>query len=496
MTRTTRPTTRRTALLAALGAVALVAGMFTTAPAVHAEEPPPDPQATPIPTESPAPTATQAPIPVGSPAEQVARMTSAPLVVLGSDGFSVQVEVETLASWVTLVAATPVTTPTPDPLAEPTLPPDPLAEPTPQPTADPSGVQVSIDRQAIVVWLTDYLPRYAVPGRNASWRMDSKGKFNKVVPSKDGRGLIRSSSARTIIDALWRRAALDWTDDLGTLVVGPVKPALTTEKATEMMPKLRRISAWTTYWQVGENNGFGANIIIPAKKINTTIVMPGEIFDFWKVVGTPTAAQGYKAGGAIINGKSEPTGAFAGGICSTSTTIFNAALRAGFPILSRVPHYYYIDRYPLGLDATVWIDGGSKQSVKWRNDSTSPVYIRAIAKPGVVTFELYSLPLGRKVTFSKPKISSRVSAGDYREYTSSLPAGAAKRLEFPHPGMYVEVTRTVVDKAGTVLQKETWKSHYNKVDGRILVGRSSAPPTVAPSPTSGSIGGGGGGGAR
>ena len=494
MTRTSR-TTRRPALLGSLVTAVLVAGLFASAGPVRAEEPPPDPQATPAPSVAPAPTTTPAPVPVGTPEEQVARMTAAPLIIVGPDGFAVQVEVETLTAWVTLGPTVPASPP-PDPLAEPTPTPDPLATPTPSPTTDPAAPQVTIDRQAIVVWLTGYMPQYAVPGRNAAWRMDSKGKFTKVVPSKDGRGLIRSASARTIIDALWRRAALDWSNDLGSFVVGPVKPALTTEKATEMMPRLRRISAWTTHWQVGENNGFGANIIIPAKKINATIVMPGEIFDFWKVVGTPTAKDGYKAGGAIINGKSEPTGAFAGGICSTSTTIFNAALRAGFPILSRVPHYYYIDRYPLGLDATVWIDGGSKQSVKWRNDSTAPVYIRAIATPGIVTFELYSLPLGRTVAFSRPKVTGRVAAGDYREYTSSLPAGAVKRLEFPHPGMYVEVTRTVTDKAGSVLHKETWKSRYNKVDGRVLVGKSSAPPTTAPSAT-GPIGGGGPGpGAR
>jgi hypothetical protein len=100
------------------------------------------------------------------------------------------------------------------------------------------------------------------------------------------------------------------------------------------------------------------------------------------------------------------------------------------------------------------------------------------------------------VSFSRPKVTGRVAAGDFREYTSSLPAGAVKRLEFPHSGMYVEVTRTVSDKAGTVLHKEVWKSRYNKVDGRVLVGKSSAPPTAPPSPT-GSIGGGGPGpGAR
>lgn len=126
------------------------------------------------------------------------------------------------------------------------------------------------------------------------------------------------------------------------------------------------------------------------------------------------------------------------------------------------------------------MDGASKQSVKWRNDSANPVYIRAVAKAGIVTFELYSLPLGRKVTFSTPKVTGKVYAGDFTEYTSSLPAGAVERIEFPHPGMNVEVVRTVLDRDGALLHRETWTSHYNKVDGRTLVGSSSAPPTVTP----------------
>ena len=40
-------------------------------------------------------------------------------------------------------------------------------------------------------------------------------------------------------------------------------------------------------------------------------------------------------------------------MCSSSTTLFNAALRAGLQMGARSNHKYYINRYPLGLDATV-----------------------------------------------------------------------------------------------------------------------------------------------
>ena len=70
---------------------------------------------------------------------------------------------------------------------------------------------------------------------------------------------------------------------------------------------------------------------------------------------------------------------------------------------ARRNHYYYIDRYPLGLDATVFMSGsGSVQSMSFTNDTTYPVLIRgyqhqATAASGYVRFDIYSVPTGRKV---------------------------------------------------------------------------------------------------
>ena len=56
-----------------------------------------------------------------------------------------------------------------------------------------------------------------------------------------------------------------------------------------------------------------------------------------------------------------------GGLCSASTTLFNAALRAGFEMHARRNHAYYIDRYPVGLDATIWISGSYVQTMSFAN---------------------------------------------------------------------------------------------------------------------------------
>ena len=215
-------------------------------------------------------------------------------------------------------------------------------------------------------------------------------------------------------------------------------------------------------------------------------MLPGQWFDFWKAIGPVTTAAGYKDGGVIINGHSEPQGALAGGICSCSTTLFNAALRAGLQMGDRANHYYYIDRYPLGLDATVFqSSSGSIQSMTFRNDTSNPILIRSyrwhVGLSGYVKFEIWSAPTGRTVTLSKPIVKNIKPASDSTVYTTSLAPGVKNRVEYPVDGKDVWVTRTVKDAQGNIVHTETYYSHYSRVTGVLEVGAPAAPPP-APAP--------------
>ena len=306
-----------------------------------------------------------------------------------------------------------------------------------------------------------------------------------VVAAKDGRTLDVAASAALVAEALNARATTITTalPPPVEIVVAVARPALTTEEAEKAAPLMKRLSSWTTYYQVYEGNGFGVNISIPTRDINGYVVQPGAIFDFWEALGPVTYARGYRDGGAIINGRTEPTGALAGGICSCSTTLFNAAARAGLEILERDNHYYYISRYPMGLDATVWKSGGSQQSMRFRNDTKFPLLIRGFATPGTVRFEIWGPPTGRTVTFSKPTIRNVQRAGDSVQYTTALKVGQQKRIEYPVNGMQVWVTRTVRDAAGEVIHSDTWYSDYRRVNGILLVGREETTPPPTPTPT-------------
>ena len=341
------------------------------------------------------------------------------------------------------------------------------------PTAD-GGYAATLDTTE----LSDVLKRLAKkinqPAVNASFKT-SGGRISGVTPSQTGYKMNIDATSKQIEALVAARLAGGTPNNIEPKVT-VTQPALTTAEAKAARPKMRLLKSWTTYFPISERNGFGANIWIPARLIDGYVVAPRATFDFWDAVGTVSRAKGYKAGGAIINGRTEPQGALAGGICSCSTTLFNAVLRSGYEMGARRNHYYYIDRYPLGLDATVFISAsGSKQTVSFTNDTDYPILLRGYGYrdggAGYVKFEVYSVPHGRKVTFSKPIVRNVRRATDTVQYTSSLAPGARERIEYPVDGKQVTVTRTVRDRNGNVIHRDTYYSNYARITGITLVGR-------------------------
>jgi vancomycin resistance protein YoaR len=250
-----------------------------------------------------------------------------------------------------------------------------------------------------------------------------------------------------------------------------VEPALTTAGAEALLPELVNLSSWTTWYVSSDGNGYGANISIPAWDLDGRVILPGEDLDFWRDIGPVTFERGYTYGGAIIGGRSTGGVALAGGICSTSTTLFNTALRAGLEMNARMNHYYYIERYPTGLDATVFATDYFTQTMSFTNDTQSPLIIRGFAYPGMVRFDLWGLPLNRVVSFTNPIITNRTYAVETYEYTSDLPAGTSQRVEYMHHGFDVTVTRIVTDgTTGEVIHHNTYDSSYKTVNGITLIG--------------------------
>jgi vancomycin resistance protein YoaR len=228
-------------------------------------------------------------------------------------------------------------------------------------------------------------------------------------------------------------------------------PSLTTEAAQAFADTVTLAGTFTTYFPV--NWARATNIGAAAATFDGMAVMPGESFSFWDRIGEVSVRTGYVYAGTIIGGVSSY--AIGGGLCQVSTTFFNAVIRGGYRIDERHQHSYYIERYPLGLDAAVF---AGEEDMRWTNDTSVPVYIRAQGTDTSITFWLYSAPTGRSVEIGD------VQQWNLRWPYPGQPADPQHAPGYVVPGRDTLVIRTVFQD-GAAVSRDEWYSHYAPVWG-------------------------------
>lgn len=110
------------------------------------------------------------------------------------------------------------------------------------------------------------------------------------------------------------------------------------------------VASYTTYFNEADT-GRNKNIELSTKAIHNTIVGTGDIFSFNTIVGPRTEETGYQPATEIVNG--EFVMGIGGGICQTSSTLFNAVDQVGVKMVERHHHSLPIGYVPAGRDATV-----------------------------------------------------------------------------------------------------------------------------------------------
>ncbi len=175
-----------------------------------------------------------------------------------------------------------------------------------------------------------------------------------------------------------------------------ITPAITVEKINSLGVN-QRIA-------VGESNFTGStlariqNIKVSSKIYNGLIIAPHQTFSFNMLLGDVTASTGYAPEKVIKNNKIEYE--YGGGICQVSTTLFRAAILAGFPIIERKNHAFPVHYYePQGFDATIY---PGVSDLRFINDSANPVLIQTHITGKNLFFEIYGTSDGRKVTMAGP----------------------------------------------------------------------------------------------
>lgn len=294
------------------------------------------------------------------------------------------------------------------------------------------------------------------------------GKKNKVKVIKEKNGLevkIKKSSKAlsSYIEKKW-----DLKEGTVKINVATAKPSVTTKDFKNVKDVLGKYS---TKYDTGYY-GRRKNIECGAKKINGTLIKPGEKFSVYKTVGPFNKKNGYYlagtyAGDQVIDG-------YGGGICQVSTTLYNAAIRAELKITERHNHGMTIHYVPLSFDAAI---SGGKEDLKFKNNLKDPVYLYAkTTKKGKITFAVLGKERrdkNRKIKF-KSKVLSVTPPGTRQISDNSLPQGTRVVEKYGVTGYSAELWKTIyVDGK----KKKSYKfntSHYNTVNQVVRVGTKKA----------------------
>lgn len=122
----------------------------------------------------------------------------------------------------------------------------------------------------------------------------------------------------------------------------------------------------------GRTAGQRHNASKAADAFDGKIIAPGAVFSFNATVKSWSADQGFVKAPVSYDG--ELIKAYGGGVCQTSTTLYNAALLAGLPIVERHAHVFAPHYVPPGLDAAV---AQRNIDLRFRNPYKWPLRLRA-----------------------------------------------------------------------------------------------------------------------
>ncbi len=142
------------------------------------------------------------------------------------------------------------------------------------------------------------------------------------------------------------------------------------------------VASYTTYFN-STDSGRNKNIELSAMAINNVIVGSGDSFSFNTIVGPRDEVNGYQPAPEIINKK--VVMGIGGGICQTSSTLFNAVDQIPIKYVERHHHSLDVGYVPKGRDATVSYGG---LDFRFQNTNDVPFLIKASYGKDFLTIEI------------------------------------------------------------------------------------------------------------
>lgn len=246
--------------------------------------------------------------------------------------------------------------------------------------------------EACVDYVASIAKKIDIKAKNAT--LYRKNGQIYITPSNNGKILDKGKAGQILIEALNKS-----TSEVSL----PVKVDEPQINAKDLKKINKKLSSFTTKYNPGKVDR-SQNLSTACKKIDSTILMPNDVFSFNKIVGPRNESTGFK--NAIIFQNGEEIEGIGGGICQVSTTVFNSALLAGLDIVQRRNHTLKVHYVSPGRDAMV---SYGSQDFKFKNSNSNPIVLFASVGGGVLNVEIW----GNSSEYKKCEITSEVGDDGY-----------------------------------------------------------------------------------
>lgn len=222
------------------------------------------------------------------------------------------------------------------------------------------------------------------------------------------------------------------------------------------------------------------NVALAAKSLDNAFIDVNGEFSFNSVVGARTERRGYKSAKIIVKG--EFVEGVGGGVCQVSTTLYNAAIRAGLNITEAHGHSLAVSYVKPSCDAMV--NSGSAD-LRFINRTHNPVIIRTYTNGKTLTVRIFGEPMTENYELKsviKREIQPEytVSTDDSGEYPD-LYAGERRTVSYGKKGYESEGYLETKVNGKTVKSVLVRRDRYQAINGLIVEGTAVREQEITPS---------------
>ncbi len=320
----------------------------------------------------------------------------------------------------------------------------------------PTHYTIRVDEAALTAWVEPLASVLETEPKNARFIFnDDTRQLEVLEDSVPARQLNVSATVQQILAQIT-------TDERDiALVIEWVKPAANEDATAEQLGITELVATGQTQF-LGSSDVRVHNVATAAARFHGIVIGPGEVFSFNEHLGDVSLETGFEEGLIIFGGRTIK--GVGGGVCQVSTTAFQAAFYAGFPVLERTPHGYRVGYYEQGegpgMDATVF---SPDVDLKFVNDTPYHLLIETYTNEEAkrLTFKFYSTSDGRSVEKAEAEIYDVVPhPPDLYEEDPELAAGEIEQVDWAADGARVLIKRIVRAADGTVIREDSFFSRY------------------------------------